>query len=217
MRYSTILFDLDGTLTDPAEGIVNSILYALEKMGIEETDREKLLPFIGPPLAESFRVYYGVSQDEATRAVTYYREYYADKGIFENRLYPGIPEFLAALNQAGATVALATSKPEVYAEQILQHFGIASQFDFIGGSLLNGQRVQKGEVIAYVLSALPARSENSVLMVGDRKHDVIGARENGLPCAGVLFGYGGREELTEAGAVYLADSVHALWNWMDKK
>lgn len=217
MRYSTILFDLDGTLTDPAEGIVNSILYALEKMGIEETDREKLLPFIGPPLAESFRVYYGFSQDEATRAVTYYREYYADKGIFENRLYPGIPEFLAALNQAGATVALATSKPEVYAEQILQHFGIASQFDFIGGSLLNGQRVQKGEVIAYVLSALPARSENSVLMVGDRKHDVIGARENGLPCAGVLFGYGGREELTEAGAVYLADSVHALWNWMDKK
>lgn len=217
MRYSTILFDLDGTLTDPAEGIVNSILYALEKMGIEETDREKLLPFIGPPLAESFRVYYGFSQDEATRAVTYYREYYADKGIFENRLYPGIPEFLAALNQAGATVALATSKPEVYAEQILQHFGIASQFDFIGVSLLNGQRVQKGEVIAYVLSALPARSENSVLMVGDRKHDVIGARENGLPCAGVLFGYGGREELTEAGAVYLADSVHALWNWMDKK
>lgn len=217
MRYSTILFDLDGTLTDPAEGIVNSILYALKKMGLEETDREKLLAFIGPPLAESFHVSYGFSQDEATRAVTYYREYYADKGIFENRLYPGISEFLAALKQAGATVALATSKPEVYAEQILKHFGIASQFDFIGGSQLSGQRVQKGEVIAYVLSALPARSGDFVLMVGDRKHDVIGARENGLPCAGVLFGYGSWEELTEAGAVYLADSVHALWNWMDKK
>ena len=217
MRYNIILFDLDGTLTDPAQGIVNSIVYALQKAGIEEANREKLLRFIGPPLAESFQRYYGFSQDAATRMVAYYREYYADRGIFENRLYPKVPDLLARLKQAGNRVALATSKPEVYAKQILQHFQIDGYFDFVGGSLLNGQRVQKSEVIAHVLKQLPADAVSAALMVGDREHDVIGARKNGLPCVGVLFGYGSKEELNGAGAVYLADSVSSLWDWIVQK
>ncbi len=210
MTYNTILFDLDGTLTDPAQGIVNSVIYALEKFGITEDNREKLLKFIGPPLAESFSKYYGFSEKDAYLAVDYYREYYAEKGIFENCLYEGIPQLLSILKTSGKTVVLATSKPEVFAKQILKHFKIDSYFDFVGGSNLDNSRVVKSEVIQYVLSNLPKIDPLKTIMVGDREHDVFGAAENNLPCVGVLFGYGSREELSSAGAIYLATTVNDL-------
>ncbi|MBQ7288336.1 MAG: HAD family hydrolase [Clostridia bacterium] len=210
MRYNTVLFDLDGTLTDPAEGIVNSVLYALNKVGIIERNREKLLKFIGPPLTESFSDYYGFSSAEAVRAVDDYREYYSDKGIFQNQLYPGIPELLTTLKNNGKTIALATSKPEVYAKQILKHFDIDAYFDFVGGCLLDGTRVKKGDVIRYTCQALKISKPDAVIMVGDREHDVLGAKANGLPCIGVLFGYGSREELENAGASFLVSTVKEL-------
>lgn len=216
MRYNTILFDLDGTISDTAEGVANSILYALNKMGIEKPSRKKLLLCIGPPLIDSFCSVFGLTEHDAQRAIGYYREYYADKGIFECHLYPGIPELLMALKMEGATIALATSKPEVYAERILRHYSIFSLFDYVGGSQLNGQRTKKSEVIAYVLSTLPEGGRNSALMVGDRKYDVEGAKEIGIPCAGVLFGYGSKEELAKAGAIYLADSTQELLNWINE-
>lgn len=210
MTYNTILFDLDGTLTDPAQGIVNSVIYALKKFGITEDNREKLLKFIGPPLAESFSKYYGFSAEDAYRAVDYYREYYAKKGIFENCLYEGVPQLLSALKSSGKIVALATSKPEIFAKQILKHFKIDSYFDFVGGSNLDNSRVIKSEVIRYVISNLPLLDTSNIIMVGDREHDVFGATDNNLSCIGVLFGYGSREELSSAGAIHLALTVNDL-------
>lgn len=207
MDASCYLFDLDGTVTDPGMGITNSVMYALRKFGIEETDREKLYRFIGPPLAESFEEFYGFSKLAAVLAVDYYREYYSEKGIFENRLYEGIKELLADLNEQGKRVVLATSKPEVFARKILKHFEIDGYFHFVSGSFLDGGRTNKAEVIAYALEQYP---EERAVMVGDRKHDVIGARKCGLDCVGVLFGYGSRQELTEAGARWLAEDVPAL-------
>lgn len=207
MEASCFLFDLDGTLTDPGIGITNSVMYALRKFGIEETDREKLYRFIGPPLAESFEQFYGFSKLAAVLAVDYYREYYTKQGIFQNRLYNGIKPLLSSLHQQGKTIVLATSKPEVFAQKILKHFEIDSYFHFIAGSLLDGQRTNKAEVIAY---ALEHCSDQKSVMIGDRKHDVIGAKKCGLDCVGVLFGYGSRKELEEAGARWIAEDVAQL-------
>lgn len=209
-----ILFDLDGTLTDPGIGITNSVMYALKRYGIEVTDRSELYKFIGPPLNQSFEEYYGFSEADAYKAVDVYREYFAAKGLFENELFDGIGQLLAALKSQNKKICLATSKPEKYAKQILEHFGLISYFDFISGSLMNGERTDKAEVIQWALENLEKMyGENSVenaVMVGDREHDVKGARENGIPVIGVLFGYGSREELNMAGADVLVDSVSAL-------
>lgn len=210
MQYNTVLFDLDGTLTDPAEGIVNSIIYSLNRFKIVENDYKKLHCFIGPPLAESYSKYYGFSEEEAYRAVDYYREYYADKGIFENKLYPGIVELLIALKSSGKNIALATSKPEVYAKRILEHFNISSYFDFLGGSNLDGSRVVKSEVIQYVLSSLKPSQNFNAIMVGDREHDIVGANKNKIDSVGVLYGYGSRQELKDAGATYIISSIESL-------
>lgn len=211
-----ILFDLDGTLTDPGEGITNSVAYALEKYGIEIEDKSTLNSFIGPPLDESFRKYFKFSILQSFDAVTKYREYYHDRGIFENRLYDGIPELLSALKEAGKTVIMATSKPTVFAERIAVHFGILEYFDVLIGSELNGQRVDKAEVIEEALRQAGNPAPEKCVMVGDRLHDVVGAKKNKIPCIGVLYGYSGQDELSEAGADVIVDSVDALSKYLLK-
>lgn len=209
-KYDVILFDLDGTLTDPGIGITNSIMYALEKYGIEVKDRSELYKFIGPPLEGSFMRYYNMTEKEAERAVSLFREYFSDRGIFENSLLPGIRELLSALRSGGKTIALATSKPGEFAKRILSHFDIDKYFDFVSASELDGTRVDKGEVIAYAIERLKITDKRNVVMVGDRSYDIKGANANGIDSVGVLFGYGSREELTEAGAVYIAQNADEL-------
>lgn len=204
-----ILFDLDGTLTDPGIGITNSVMHALEKMGFPVPEREKLYPFIGPPLVWSFMNFYGCTEEEAKLGVKYYREYFTDTGIFENRVYDGIPETLAALRAAGKTVVMATSKPEDFARRIAERFDLARWFDFIAGSLMDETRTSKAEVIAYALESLGAKPEDC-LMIGDREHDVLGAAAHGIPCLGVLYGYGSREELLGAGAVGVVEAPEEI-------
>lgn len=210
MQEQYILFDLDGTLTDPGLGLTNSVGYALEKFGIHEENREKLYPFIGPPLLDSFMKFYGMTRAQAEQGVLWFREYFAPKGIFENVPYEGIGQVLAGLKAKGLHLAVATSKPEEYAKQILAHFDLAQYFDRIAGSTMDETRTRKGEVIAYALDQLPGATPSNTVMVGDREYDVLGARENGLPCVGVLFGYGSRDELEAAGAAEIAETVEDL-------
>lgn len=209
-NYDTILFDLDGTLTDPGVGITNSIAYALEKYHIQVEDRKKLYRFIGPPLYESFENYYGFSKEEARTAVEYYREYYKEKGMFENVVYEGISELLRALKDRGKTLIVATSKPGIFAEQILEHFRLKEYFNFVAGSNMDGTRTKKDEVIRHALKSCGMPKASGVVMVGDREHDVIGANKVGVDSIGVLFGYGSRQELSDAGATYIAESVGML-------
>ncbi len=209
--YETILFDLDGTLTDPGLGITNSVLYALEQMGYSLPPREALYRFIGPPLLDSFQQFYGMTLEQATRAIALYRVYFAQTGIWENVVYPGIPTLLEQLCQAGKRLLVATSKPQVFAEQIVEHFGLNTWISGVAGATMDGERTKKGQVIQYALTKYAVNPANA-LMVGDRKHDIIGAKENQLDAIGVLFGYGSREELTLAGASALAESPQALGN-----
>ena len=204
-----ILFDLDGTLTDPKVGITKSVAYALREFGIETKDPDALCGFIGPPLKASFAHFYGMDDADADRAVAKYREYFRQKGIFENAVYPGIPELLGRLEAAGKRLMVATSKPTVFARTILEHFGLATYFCEIVGSELDGTRADKGEVIACALASSGFGPEQAV-MVGDRSYDIIGAAQNRLPAVGVLYGYGSREELEAAGAFGLANTVEEL-------
>ena len=152
--YNVILFDLDGTLTDPGRGITNSVAYALNKFGIEVADKKELYKFIGPPLTDSFEKYYDFSSEDAIAAVEYYREYFKPKGIYENEIYEGIPELLQSLKENGKKVILATSKPEIFAKEILKYFGIDVYFDFVAGATLDKTRTKKGDVIAYALNSI---------------------------------------------------------------
>lgn len=206
-----ILFDLDGTITDSQNGIINSTLYALEKYGIEVKDRNELKKFIGPPLAWMFSQYCGFSEEEGKKAVEIYREYYTVKGIFENEVYDGVEEMLKCLHERGANIYLATSKPQVFAKKILEHFGLAKYFDDIIGSELDGGRVEKNEVIACVLKK---HGIKDAVMVGDRKFDIEGAKNNSLKAVGVLYGYGTKAELEQAGADFIADSVEDLNDYL---
>ncbi|MEA4824230.1 MAG: HAD family hydrolase [Clostridiaceae bacterium] len=205
----TILFDLDGTLTDPAVGITRAVAYALAHYGITVEDLSTLHPFIGPPLDDSFERFFGFSHERAVEAIGIYREYFRDTGIFENEVYPGIPEMLEKLQAAGKTLVVATSKPEPFAVRILDHFCLARYFTAVVGSELDGTRVKKDEVIAEALKRNGMQKRNAV-MVGDREHDVRGAGKVGLPCVGVLYGYGSRAELTAAGAAALAETPEEL-------
>lgn len=207
---TAVLFDLDGTLTDPALGITNSVMYALEKFGILVGDRASLYRFIGPPLSESFEKYFSFSHAEAEKAVACYREYFADRGIFENKVYDGIPELLDALRHSGRRLILATSKPTVFAERILVHFGLRDFFERVCGSELDGTRVKKDEVIAFALEQAALSDKRAVVMIGDRKHDVLGAIRNGIDAVGVLYGYGSFDELDAAGAQDAVKSVCEL-------
>lgn len=204
ITYQYALFDLDGTLTDPGEGITRSVQYALAKFGIDVRDRSELYCFIGPPLHESFEKYYGFSRDDAFRAVDAYREYFAVKGIFENEVYAGIPAALEALRRAGVRIALATSKPEIYAKQILEHFDLIGYFDAVAGSEMDGTRTKKAEVVERALMLLGNPDVRECAMIGDREHDVLGGAAHGMDTVGVTFGYGGQDELCRAGATHIA-------------
>lgn len=212
--YKIVLFDLDGTLTDPGEGITNSVAYALNKFGISVTDKTMLYKFIGPPLKDSFMKYYGFSESDALLAIDYYREYFGDKGIFENSVYIGIEQMLLHLKNSGRNIVLATSKPQKYAVEILKHFKLYKYFDFIGGATMDGARSEKSDVIKYVLNNINFDSLSDIVMVGDREHDIIGAKQNGIDSIGVLFGYGTEEELESAGATHIAKSVDEILKFL---
>lgn len=202
MKYKYYLFDLDGTLTDPGIGITNSVMYALDKYGIHVDDRAELYPFIGPPLVDSFMKYFGFTGGQALQAVEFYREYFRAGGIFENEVYEGIPEMLGELKSRNATVALATSKPYEFSVQILEHFDLYKYFDYVGAATMDGRISRKADVIGHLLAELGDIDAASVLMIGDRDQDIDGAKANGLHSAGVLWGYGSKDELMNAGADY---------------
>lgn len=212
MEKQYILFDLDGTLTDPMIGITKSVQYALRAYGIEVERLEDLCPFIGPPLRDSFMKYYGFDPDQATEAIWKYREYFSVTGLYENKEYAGIKEMLSALQAAGKKLYVATSKPELFAKKILEHFQMAEYFTFIGGASMDEVRVKKGDVIRYVLEENQITDLCQVVMAGDREHDVIGAKEAGVESIGVLYGYGSREELEAAGADKIVSTVEELRN-----
>lgn len=210
MSYQYILFDLDGTLTDSRVGITKSVQYALAKQQIIGESLTELEKFIGPPLLDSFMEFYGFDEATALQAIEAYREYFKIKGIFENEVYKGIPQLLADLSRRGAILAVATSKPTVFSEQIIEHFGLSDYFKIIVGSNLDGTRTNKGEVISCALDQLQVTELNSVVMIGDRKHDVLGAQQNQLASIGVLYGFGILAELSEAKPTYLVNSVTDL-------
>ena len=208
---ATILFDLDGTLTDPALGITNSILYALEQMGYEQQPRESLYRFIGPPLIPAFEEFLGMTHEQAVTALAKYREYFSVKGLFENEPYPGIADALTELKKAGHTLAVATSKPEEFARRILEHFSLDGYFDAVCGATMDEKRTAKADVIRWPVDLLGGDGIlASTVMVGDRKHDIEGAKAVGMRSVGVLWGYGSADELTESGADRIAASVTEL-------
>ena len=201
-----ILFDLDGTLTDPGLGITNAVMYALKKFNIEVPERSELYKFIGPPLLESFEKFYGMSSEESQMALQYYREYFKPYGLYENTVYDGIEELLAELKAQGKKLILATSKPEPFAIEILRHFKLDKYFDFIAGATMDEKRVRKADVILYALESCGITDLSSAIMIGDREHDVLGAKEVGLESIGVLYGYGDMPELETAGATYIVEN-----------
>lgn len=210
MNYQNIFFDLDGTLTDPYIGITNSILFSLEYYPeLAKPEREALKPFIGPPLYASYMDFFGMDKKTAHEAVEHYREYYRPKGVLECSLYDGITELLKNLKASGKKVYLATSKPEGFAIQILEHFEIKQYFDGIYGSTLDGSRVKKEDVLAYALTESGADASLSV-MVGDTDFDVTGALQNKIPCIGVSYGYGEMDALSKAGAISVVSSANEL-------
>lgn len=210
-RY--LLFDLDGTLTDPMIGITSSVQYALEKFGISVKYLKELIPFIGPPLEESFQQFYGFSKEQAQKAVVYYREYFSPKGIFENEVYPGIQQMIMELNTAGFELIVATSKPRVFAERILKYFGMEEYFCLVAGSELDGKRVHKEEVIQYALDVCGIHARDA-LMIGDREYDMKGAAACGVESVGVLYGYGSEKELKDAGADHIVATVKELKQYL---
>lgn len=209
MNFKNILFDLDGTLTDPKLGITKSVQYALSKFDIYEHDLDRFVPFIGPPLVQSFIEHYSFSESDAWRAVEYYREYFREKGIFENVLYSGVEQLLQKLQTQERMIILATSKPTVFAEQILAHFQIRSYFNYVHGSELDGTRSDKTDLIEYIVTNHQLELAPTV-MIGDRKHDIIGANNNRIHAIGVSYGYGSEEELKSAGPDIIVKTVQNL-------
>ncbi|WP_312523278.1 HAD family hydrolase [Anaerospora sp.] len=214
--YTIVLFDLDGTLTDPKIGITTCVQYALQKMGIEEPDLDKLIPFIGPPLTYSFKEFYHMTDEQAEQAIEYYRERFSTTGLYENAVFSGIPEMLEELRQQGKTLIVATSKPTIYSVKILEYFKLDSYFQSVVGSNLDGTRVEKHEVIEYVLTELGDYDRSQIIMVGDRMHDIRGAKHNGLDVVGVAYGYGSREELEQAEPNHIVDTVAELREYLVK-
>ncbi len=218
MRKKYILLDLDGTITDSSEGITKSVQYALEKMGITENDDAVLKRYIGPPLNESFTRFHGLSESDSLKAVSYYRERYAITGIYENRLFDGITDFLSGLKKEGYIVALATCKPEIYVPTILKHFDIEQYFDVaVGSELEGGKRRHKDDVIEEVLKQIMdmksiAESDIALvkadsIMIGDRKDDILGAKDAGIESIGLRYGFAEKDELENAGADYILENV----------
>lgn len=206
-KYSTVFFDLDGTIIDSGEGVTNSVAYALERLGITVKDMSTLKKFIGPPLIYSFKTFYGFDEEKALKAIEYYREYYTDKGIFEGYVYDGVEELLIALSRAGKRIALATSKPEEFAKRILERANIAKYFDCIAGATMDEQtRTTKIEVLEYTLKMSNIDTPSDVIMIGDRFYDIEGAHHFGMDCVAVLYGYGNKEEFEKYGAEYIVST-----------
>ena len=202
MAPDIVLFDLDGTLTDAAPGIVNGMRIVFDHFGIEQPDETTMRTHLGPPLAVTWREHYNFTEEQITQALVVYREYYHEVGMFENEVFDGIPALLTALNDNDITLATATSKPDFSATRIIEHFGLRDHFAFIGAANLEGTRDSKALVVGHTLEQLNANSTtHRILMVGDRHHDVHGAREHGIDTVGVLWGYGDADELTEAGVL----------------
>ena len=214
MNYKYILFDLDGTLTDPKLGITKSVAYALKSYGIQVDDLDSLLKFIGPPLKDSFVKYYGFSEEQGAEAVEKYREYFKPYGIYENKVYDGVENMLAELVKCGKKVILATSKPTVFANMILEYFHLDKYFTCAVGSELDGSRVKKGEVITEALRQAGVTDKSLAVMIGDREHDILGAKENGIDSIGVLYGYGDRAEHEAAGAGMIVESIEELLQYL---
>ncbi|MGN0298196.1 MAG: HAD family hydrolase [Lachnospiraceae bacterium] len=210
MDKQYILFDLDGTLTDPMVGITKSVQYALKHFGIEVNDLKKLTPFIGPPLKDSFMERYDFSEEEAEEAVRIFREYFVPQGMFENEPYEGIKDFLEHLVDAGKVLFVATSKPVDFAERILEKFDLDQYFEYICGATIDEKRTSKIDVIAYLIEECQLIDMDELIMVGDTKYDIWGAKEFGIRSVGVLYGYGDRDELEEAGADYIAKNLEEL-------
>jgi phosphoglycolate phosphatase len=206
MRYTNVLFDLDGTLTDSYGGITNAVKYALRKFNIIEEDDSKLKLFIGPPLESSFMAYCHLSSGDSKTAVGYYREYFSEKGIYENKLYEGIDTVLEELNKRNKKCIVATSKPEIFARKIAQYFKIDNYFEHIVGSNIDGTLSEKEDIIKHIIEKY-GFNKNETIMVGDRKYDIIGAHKNRIDSAGVLYGYGTREELEKESPKYLCNTV----------
>ena len=212
MKYKNILFDLDGTLTDSKPGIVKGVQYALRCCGIDEPDLDKLTSFVGPPLYKSFMSYLECSEEDAKEVVECYREYYAETGLYENALYEGIEALLYALKERGYKIILASSKPRIYVKRILSYFRIMRYFDIVEGSELDGKNTDKGELIAHILEKWNLKPEECV-MIGDRKHDVQGAKANGMDSIAVGYGYGSKDELSEAAPTYFFSTIEELKNF----
>jgi len=209
MTKKYILFDLDGTLTDPVEGITKSLQYALESFGIAVKSRDCLKPFIGPPLRDTFRKC-GIAEQDIEPVVAKYREYFGVTGLFENTLYDGVDGLLNGLCSSGKTLILATSKAAVYSQRILEHFDIAKYFRFVSGAEMDGRRSKKSQVIGYALEQCKITDVGQCVMIGDREHDMIGAKACGMDSVGVLYGYGSREELVNAGANWMVRNIAEL-------
>lgn len=208
------IFDLDGTIIKSDEGIINSVIYMLEKRGLNIPERKELYKTIGPPLKHSFSEMFKIPDDEINSAIDVYREHYSEKGIFECSLYDGITEVFERLKSKGKTISLATAKPEEYATKILKYFGLYRYFDVARGSDFVGGLLEKGEIITAsindVFAIKDGLSYSDAIMIGDRKHDILGAAENNIDSVGVLYGYGNRAELEDAGATFIAESVRDL-------
>lgn len=208
--YSTILFDLDGTLSDSSQGIINSIIYALEKYDVNDYDMSLLRKFLGPPLHESFEKFMGFDKEKSLQAVKLYREYFSSKGLFENEIYGGVSDLLQNLKENGKALIVATSKPQLFTDRIMEHFNLAKYFDFIAGSNMDTTRSKKAEVIEYALSECNIKDKSKVVMIGDRAEDMIGAQTVGVDSIGVEYGYGTFDELKNAGATYIVKTVGEL-------
>jgi len=209
MKFKYILFDLDGTLTDPQEGITNCVKYALEAYGIKEDNYDNLLRFIGPPIVDSFMGFYGKNKETAKEMLAKYRERFSTVGLFENRLFDGVTEMLENLKKEGKKLAVATCKPEEYTDRILKKYGIYDYFDTVVGSI-DEVRVYKKEIIELALSNLGAIDKEKAVMVGDREYDIVGAKQNKISSVGVKFGYAKEGELEEAGADFVVSEVLEL-------
>jgi phosphoglycolate phosphatase len=206
-----ILFDLDGTLTNPKEGITKAVQYTLKHMGIDVEDLNSLCKHIGPPPRVSFKEFWGLNDKEVEQALIYYRDYSSKIGIFQNEVYLGIDEMLASLVKNGKQLIIATSKLEVFAKQILEYFNLSNYFMDICGSTMDTSREKKGDIIRYALEKNNIVDLNQVIMVGDRSHDIIGSKENEIASVGVLYGFGSREELMGEAADYIVETVEQLY------
>ncbi|MFD0681958.1 MULTISPECIES: HAD family hydrolase [unclassified Paenibacillus] len=209
-KYKVILFDLDGTLTDSKIGITKCVQYALEKMGILVSELDELEPFIGPPLQESFSSIYSFDEEQSKLAIEYYRERFKETGMFENELYTGIAELLAHLKEHQKNLVVATSKPTVFAEKILQYFNIEKYFDLVVGSNLDGTMTAKTEIIQYIMDKYNDYEKEEFIMIGDRKHDIIGANNTGICSIAVTYGYGTLEEIIQSNPTFIVNNVNGI-------